>query len=245
MSNGDTSTPPLKEMKNNMKTLVGIRPTGYLHLGHYFSVIKPALKYNADVLIADLHAPDSEIELEDFEHELRSYGLGNIISQALDDVLYFRLLQLASFGDLERMTQFKSGKKNPHLFCYPVLMACDLVGYDRVVVGEDQRQHIEFARELARKYEKKYGELKMPTPIYSEVKVMSLTEPEKKMSKSEPKGCLFLGDPETKEKLKKAVTNEAGRKNLENLYREFVGEPPEMNSKLKENLAEALIKKFG
>lgn len=232
-----------------MKYLVGIRPTGQLHLGHYFSVIKPALKYNADVLVADYHAPDTNAnDLIEFNKKLKKLGLKTKL-QKIDTLLYFKLLNLASLGELQRMTQYKSSSaKDAHLLCYPVLMACDLIGYDFVIVGDDQKQHIELAKELVRKYRNKYKiNLKFPIPVYEGGKILSLKDSSKKMSKSEPESCLFLNDlPEVKKKkIMKAVTDKAGRTNLEVLYKEFVGkEVPKLNKDLKEQLAEVLIVKF-
>lgn len=199
-----------------MKTLVGIRPTGKLHLGHYFSVIKPALEEQADVLIAQYHAPGQNYD--QLVEDLDRYGVkpSKIKVQSLDPEKYFRLLELASFGELSRMTQFKDKKQaNAHLFIYPVLMAHDVIGYDKVIVGDDQKQHLEFARRLLKK-----AGLKYPEGDYRGGRVMSLTDPTKKMSKSDPKGCLFLDDDFDK-KLQKAVTTPEGIKNLKYIASQF------------------------
>ncbi len=133
---------------------------------------------------------------------------------------------IAPFGDLSRMTQFKdkssrqaclSGRQeentNLGLFAYPVLMAADILLYDavRVPVGEDQVQHLELARTLARKFNAKFGEtfIEPQALMTPEARVMSLSDPLRKMSKSEPAGCLFLDDSpeEIKAKLIAAVTD--------------------------------------
>ena len=231
-----------------MKTLVGIRPTGKLHLGHYFSVIKPAIKTGADVLIAKFHAPFNDPESLIKELVFFRVAPEQIKIQTFDPDLYFKLLALTPIGELNRMTQFKSQKeKTAHLFVYPVLMAMDVAGYDKVIVGEDQRQHLEFARTILRKYNKLGNKVKIPEGVYTGGRVMSLKNPASKMSKSEPDGCLFLTDPaaDKEHKIKKAVTDELGRKNLEFLYREFVGGiPPKMNEKLKEKLSNEIMLKF-
>lgn len=234
-----------------MTKLCGIRPSGKLHLGHYFSVIKPA-RQGCDVLLAHLHCPKKEREQRHgVERELRKFGIMTEEQEVNDELLYFRLLELAKIGELSLMTQFKSSKeKNAHLLTYPVLMAYDVIGYDEVWVGEDQRQHLEFARELIKRYNKEYKEyygekIKIPKAKIVGGRIMDLSNPTKKMSSSSPKGCLFLSDSdeEIRHKIKKAVSNEAGLKNLKVLYDEFVGgEYPKMNSELKEKLSEGIIR---
>jgi tryptophanyl-tRNA synthetase len=220
-----------------MKTLVGVRPTGKLHLGHYFSVIKPALEENADVLVARYHAPFGDwVQMSD---NLFSFGLKPKI-QDVNDELYFKLLELASFGELNRMTQFKDkGKINVHLFVYPILMTCDLIGYDKVIVGDDQRQHLEFAKRLLKKID-----LPCPEPDFRGGRIMSLIDPSKKMSKSEPNGCLFLDD-NFELKLKKAVTTKEGIKNLTYIAKQFnVKWDPKDNLHSKIVLADAIKKEI-
>ena len=126
------------------------------------------------------------------------------------------------FGELSRMTQFKDKSKrhpddiNAGLFTYPVLMAADILAYnaDLVPVGIDQKQHLELARNVAQRFNQRYGELfKIPEAYIPEVgaKVMSLQEPTKKMSKSDenPNACiLILDDKDTIiRKFKRAVTD--------------------------------------
>jgi len=136
---------------------------------------------------------------------------------------------ITPMGELRRMTQFKekaldiftkhfegTGKEdvtNVGLFDYPVLMAADILLYDAQVVpvGDDQLQHLELARTLARKFNSKFGKTFVePKPLLTEIpRVMSLDAPDKKMSKSRPMGCVFLDDSpeEIKEKVKRAVTD--------------------------------------
>jgi len=220
-----------------MRTLVGIRPSGKLHIGHYFSVIKPAILENADVLIARYHAPS--FNFLPLVETLKRFNV-SVKLQELDATLYFRLLECSSFGELSRMTQFKDkGMKNAHLFCYPVLMACDMVGYDRVIVGEDQRQHLEFAKRLLSRVN-----LKSPEGDFRGGRIMSLTDPTKKMSKSDPKGCLFLDD-DFGLKLQKAVTTEPGIRNLKNIALQFDYDYDEShNAESKKILAGLLSEKF-
>ena len=231
-----------------MKSLCGLRPTGQLHIGHYFACIQPALA-GADVLIASYHAPfTSQETLDQLGATLTRFGVKNILHQEniFDAKLYFRLLAMTYPGELERMTQYRSTtEKTAHLFVYPVLMVHDVAGYDEVIVGEDQSQHLNFARDLLARYNKAFGEsLKIPIANPSAGRVMSLTNPTKKMSKSDPSGCLFLNDTseDIAHKIRKAVADDVGRANLYSLYRRLGGEEelPEMNSHLKKILTEKL-----
>src|SRR3990167_8590224 len=185
-----------------MNKLVGIRPTGKLHLGHYFSVIKPAIEEKCDVLIARYHAPYDYVEgdYESLVAELEKYiPEEQIKEQELNPLMFFQMLTLATSGVLGDMTQYKSSKnKTAHLFIYPVLMAHDVAGYDEVYVGEDQRQHLEFANKILRKW----GCPEVKAKIVGG-RIMSLSNPKEKMSKSEPRGCLFLGD--TPEEITKKI----------------------------------------
>lgn len=232
-----------------MKTLCGLRPTGQLHIGHYFSVIEPALKNNADVLIAEYHAPNtSEEEIEKVKNTLNRFGVKNIIMQRdiFTPQLYFRMLNLSTMGELSRMTQFKeSNSPNAHLFSYPVLMTCDVVSYDEVIVGDDQTQHLNFARDLIKRYNKKYStNIILPLAKHSGGRIMSLIDSSSKMSKSSPNGCLFLDDSSDiiRRKIKKAVMDILGRDNLLNLFHKLGGIGDfEMNVDLKEALTEKII----
>lgn len=203
-----------------MKYISGIRPTGKLHLGDYIGSILPAIKYNSDVLIATYHT--GEVNAENinsmYGELLRFFPPDKILlhHEVLNPVLFFRLLAVTPTGILLHMPQYKEKDKNALMMVYPVLMAHDIVGYDRVIVGEDQRPHIELAKDILHKV----GE-NCPEPVYEGGKVMDLRHPERKMSKSDPDSCLFLEDTygEMKGKIKRAVTTPAGRKNLEFIYR--------------------------
>lgn len=229
-----------------MKSLCGLRPTGQLHIGHYFACIQPALA-GADVLLANYHAPvDGESNEAQVTCTLLRFGVRSIVRQdaVFNAKLYFRLLAVTYPGELERMTQYRSSEeKTAHLFVYPVLMVHDVAGYDEVVVGEDQTQHLNFARDLLARYNKRFDDrLTIPVAKPTAGRVMSLTDPTKKMSKSDPQGCLFLDDvPEVvARKIRKAVADETGRANLYELYQRLGGtEPlPEMNVKLKDLLTD-------
>jgi tryptophanyl-tRNA synthetase len=223
-----------------VKTIVGIRPTGKLHIGHYFSVIKPAQKSGADVLIAKYHcSPVDIIACINLEKELQKYHINTKI-QEVNSFWYFELLSVARLGELERMTQYKASEnKSPHLLIYPVLMAHDLLNYDKVIVGRDQKQHIEYANKLFKRLN-----LHQIEGDYTSGKIMSLVDPTKKMSKSDPKGCLFLDD-NFEEKLKGAITDVAGVLNLSQIARQLGMEwNPKNNLESKKRLAEVIRKEL-
>lgn len=139
--------------------------------------------------------------------------------------MYWRLACNTSIGQLNRMTQFKEkadkNNQNLGLFSYPVLMAADILALeaDLVPVGEDQKQHLELARDLA----KKLG-LKVPEPLISEScgRIMSLTDPTKKMSKSDSNDNSRINLSDNAEiiskKIKKAATTPEGIENLKTIY---------------------------
>ena len=156
---------------------------------------------------------------------------------------------ITPIGELERMTQYKDKSKqfkdsvNVGLLDYPVLQAADILLYqtDSVPVGKDQAQHLELTKTIARKFNQRYGKtLKVPEALTLDMggKIMSLDDPKKKMSKSQPSGCLFLFDePEViKKKIMTAVTDtgktikydsvkKPGISNLLVIYSLFANEP--------------------
>ena len=219
--------------------LSGIQPSGRLHIGNYLGALKNFVElqnsnqYECYFFVADYHSLT-----ENFNPSLKAEETLNVVSDFLAAgidperstifiqshipahyELTWILNTLTPLGELQRMTQFKDKSQkqqaniNAGLFDYPVLMASDILLYDAefVPVGEDQLQHLELTRELARKFNKKFGKIfTEPKPLLTKIpRLMSLTDPEKKMSKSEPNGCLFLDDSEKeiREKIKKAVTD--------------------------------------
>lgn len=216
-----------------MKYISGIRPTGKLHLGSFIGSILPALKYDADVLVAEYHAPEGNAF--NLVYQLEKFFPQNKIKMQRDTFipeLYFALLNRTPTGLLNHMPQYKEKDKNALMFTYPVLMAHDIGGYDYVIVGEDQRPHIEFARDILPKFD-----IKCPEPIYEGGKVMDLRHPEHKMSKSVPNSCLFLDDDMAtiRKKVRSAVTTEDGLINLKFIYKSLGGvNHYTLNSDLKE-----------
>ena len=234
-----------------MKRICGFRPTGRLHLGHYLAVVVPGREGGTTVLVATYHAPErDEAKVARSVETLRRLGVKDVKIQAIDLDLYFRLLNLAPVAELERMTQFKSTEGgSAHLLTYPVLMAHDIVGYDEVVVGDDQAQHLEFAARLLRRYNRKHGkQVRIPKACPAAGRIRDLRNPSRKMSKSSPAGCIFLDDSreEIRAKIMKAVTTPEGLDNLRDLYQKFGGEDiPATNLELKERLVELICKAIG
>lgn len=255
-----------------MKKIIvsGIQPTGNLHLGNYLGVIKQWKElqenpeYECKFGIMDLHAmtTSGKYGAENAvktASALRKIGIkdNNIFYQSgAAGILncYWKLACNTSIGQLNRMTQFKEksdkGNENLGLFSYPVLMAADILALeaDLVPVGEDQKQHLELARDLA----KKLG-LKVPEPLISKSygRIMSLTDPTKKMSKSDPNdnSRINLNDSAEiiKKKIGKAVTTPEGINNLNSIFYGCGGEGALIwqNAKgAKEELAKQIIKEL-
>ena len=219
------------------RLISGIQPTGRLHLGNYLGALKNFValqnsgKYDCLFFIADLHSLTEGYEPKDKPKEILNL-FSDFLAAGLDpkkSVIFQQsqipahsefawiLNTLTPMGELRRMTQFKEKSEefgeNVGLFTYPVLMAADILLYDTqfVPVGEDQLQHLEFTRTLARKFNSRFGHILMePKDLLTDIpRVMSLQDPSKKMSKSDPKGCVFIDDSpeEIREKVKVAVTD--------------------------------------
>jgi len=222
-----------------MRVFSGIRPTGELHIGNYFGAIKQWIelqeKHDCVFCIVDLHAVTTPYLPENLQKNILDLAVA-YLAAGLDPEKCILFVQsqvkehaelawlLGTFtplGELKRMTQFKEkSKKHPEyvnagLLNYPLLMAADILLYktDSVPVGIDQEQHVELAREIARKFNKMFGEVfKEPKVLLPKIgqKIMSLQNPKKKMSKTDdPAGCIGLFDEpeEIKKKIMSAVTD--------------------------------------
>lgn len=204
--------------------LSAIKPTGRLTLGNYIGAIKQFVSLMNDgemiLFVADLHSltlPIDPVELRNNSRNIVAYYLAagldpNKIRVFLQSEVHEHselaiiLQNYLYMGELARMTQFKDKTQKMNneaiglgIFTYPVLMAADIVLYDTdyVPVGEDQVQHVEITRDLVHRFNKRYGEiLKMPRALIRQngARIMSLSDPTKKMSKSDPKGDIFLDD---------------------------------------------------
>jgi tryptophanyl-tRNA synthetase len=226
---------------NEERIVSGIKPSGELHLGNYFGATKDWVelqnRYACFYFIADYHALTDEW----YPVELRSHTLKmvlDLLACGIDPDRSILFLQsdvpehaeltwifncLTGFGDLERMTQFKERKErleqtesflNVGLFDYPVLQAADVLIYHatQVPVGEDQLQHLELCRRIARRFNSRFGSYFVePRPVLGEApRIMSLTDPQKKMSKSQGDRHtirLMESDESMWEKIRAAVTD--------------------------------------
>src|SRR6266446_1758238 len=218
----------------------GAQPTGNIHLGNYLGALRNWValqhEYESFFCIVNLHAittrQDPQLLAEKTRELARIYiavGIDPAISTIFvqSDVaehaeLTWMLNCIARMSELERMTQYKDKvrKQSENVgvgtFDYPVLMAADILLYqtDLVPVGEDQKQHLELTRDLAIRFNRDFGEtFRIPEPYIPKVgaRIMSLSHPAKKMSKSDddPNGCVMLLDDDDTilGKFKRAVTD--------------------------------------
>ncbi len=248
----------------------GIKPTGELTLGNYIGALRNFVKYQDDyelyVFIANLHCVTVYQDPKELRKNLKD-AIALYLACGLDPEKCTIFLQsdvyehaqlgwlmtcMSYMGELSRMTQFKEKTQNARdenitagLFVYPPLMAADILLYDAdyVPVGEDQKQHVELTRDLAQRFNNRYSEtFVVPEPLVAKVgaRIMSLSDPTKKMSKSEEtnKGCIYLLDDinVAKKKIMSAVTdmcahvnydkeNQPGVSNLLEIMSSLSGEP--------------------
>ena len=227
-----------------MKLVVsGVKPTGIPTLGNYIGALRNFAKlqremtdYEFFIFVADMHAitvPQYPKTLHDNIKNVAALYLAcglskdrlNLFLQSEVSAhaeLGYIMQSIGYMGELERMTQYKDKARKQEtgvsvsLFTYPALMAADILLYDAsfVPVGDDQKQHLELTRNLAIRFNNRYGEsFKVPEPLILKEgsRIMDLQDPLKKMEKTteNPKGCIFLLEPITsiKKKIKSAVTD--------------------------------------
>ena len=247
----------------------GIQPSGSLTLGNYLGALRNFSQlqdeYNCLYCIVDLHA----ITVRQEPKELRKNTLDVLalyLAAGIDpdkSIIFIQshvpqhaelgwcLNTITPLGQLQRMTQFKDKSQkqvevDAGLLNYPTLMAADILLYqaDYVPVGIDQKQHLELTRDLAQKFNSRYSDtFIIPEIMVPKIgaKIMSLQEPEYKMSKSSKDTNSFIllldSEDETRKKIKRAVTDsigivnysddQPGIKNLINIYSAFTGKSPE------------------
>lgn len=246
----------------------GIQPSGSPTLGNYLGAIRNWARdqgrFDNIFCVVDLHAltlPQDPVELRQHTWETAAMLLAAGIEPDRSllfcqshvpehTALAWLLNTVTPIGWLNRMTQFKSKAGSEResvgagLFNYPVLMAADILAYEAnlVPVGDDQKQHVELTRDIAERFNSIYGDtLTVPQPLIPEVgaRIMSLEDPTKKMSKSEPAGAISLLDPPqvVRKKVARAVTDslgvvrfdstQAGLHNLLSILRILSGSTPE------------------
>lgn len=223
-----------------MRVLTGIQPTNVLHIGNLFGALRPAIDLQREnqlyMMIADYHAITAPHVPEQLHNNIL-FTAAAYLAAGIDPkkTILFQQSQIpahtelgwiiqtvARMGEAKRMTQFKdksgSGedKVSVGLFTYPMLMAADILLYDAdgVPVGEDQKQHVELARDLAQRFNRDYGEtFVVPEPMIRKhgARLKSLTEPHKKMSKSALSAKSYISltdDPDIiAKKIRSAVTD--------------------------------------
>ncbi|MGA7835842.1 MAG: tryptophan--tRNA ligase [Acidimicrobiales bacterium] len=252
-----------------MRILSGMQPSGALHLGNYLGALRRWVEeQNEDAFycVVDLHALTLHIEPEDLRANTTDL-LASYLAAGLDPEVCTIFIQsqvpyhgqlnwllecVATYGELARMVAFKEKSERQDgyrvgLLTYPVLMAADILLYEteEVPVGDDQRQHLELTRDLAERFNNRFGPtFTVPVGVQPPVaaRVMDLQEPTRKMSKSisSPLGTIYLFDEpkEIERKISKAVTdtdgevrfdweNKPGVSNLLEIFASFANETPE------------------
>lgn len=227
---------------NKKRILTGLKPTGDLTLGNYIGSIKQMVdmqnEYDSFLFVADLHALTTFQNPTELRVRVKKF-IAMYIASGIDpekNCIYIQsqneyipaisyLLECSTqYGEASRMIQFKEKSKQNEAFSvalltYPVLMAADILycDCDYVPVGIDQKQHVELARNIADRFNNKYGTVfKLPDALINKqgMKIFDLKDPTKKMSKSEenPAGVISLfDDPESvKSKIMKATTDSLG-----------------------------------
>jgi tryptophanyl-tRNA synthetase len=207
-----------------MRIFSGIRPTGNIHIGNYLGAIKQWIelqeKNECIFCIVDLHAITTPYDPKELQKNIMDTAAIYLAAGVNPDKsvifvqsqvkehseLAWLLETITPMGELSRMTQFKEKSKqhkdyiNAGLFAYPVLMAADILLYkgQGVPVGEDQKQHVELTRTIAKKFNQKFDKIfDEPEAILPKTgaRIMSLTDPKKKMSKTDdPKSYISLFD---------------------------------------------------
>lgn len=237
----------------------GIQPSGEMHIGNYLGALKDFVSLQNDFecyfFIADLHSITENYDPAEKSKQILN-TLASFLAVGIDPKKCTVFIQshiaahselawifntITPLGELERMTQYKDkvarqkANINVGLLSYPVLQAADILLYkpQQVPVGHDQLQHLEMANTIAKKFNNKFGQTfeQIKAHLKSPIRVMSLVDPTKKMSKSDPASTINIFDtPEAiKKKLAKAVTATdaksdempAGIRNLFDLLEQF------------------------
>jgi tryptophanyl-tRNA synthetase len=226
-------------MDKSGRIFSGVQPSGSLHLGNYLGALKEWVKlaqnHDAFFCVVDEHAITVPYDPQDISHRVLQTAAWYLAAGINPDQhtvfiqshvpahteLSWLLMTVTPFGELQRMTQFKDKSRqniastSAALFNYPVLMAADILLYDTdiVPVGEDQVQHIELTRDIAKWFNKRFGDtFKIPQAHINQntARIMSLTDPSQKMSKSgTPKSYIALEDnaDTIRQKIMSAVTD--------------------------------------
>lgn len=236
-----------------MKYLLGIQPTGRIHIGNYMGCIAKALRYqetnDVTFMIANYHSLTTDSYSDITEKELVRLKCNKIIKQTPEYTeLFFKLCCKMNLGTLLKMPQYKDKKNTVEfdlgLLLYPVLMAADIIinDPDVVLIGLDQVPHLELTNDIC----KRVGIKKKFTYELGDVeKLGSLIEPKMKMSKSlGDKHVLYIFDEDYNKKLRGANMNEEGFANIKLIGDFFNVKFEGSNEKYKNDIANAMKIKF-
>ena len=281
-----------------MRILSGIQPSGDLHIGNYLGALKRFVElqeeHEAFYCIVDLHALTDLPDPEEFKRRVTQTAI-DFLAIGIDpqratlfvqshipahSELMWLLATMTPVGELERMTQYKDKTKhakqkgfiNAGLLNYPIMMAADILAYrpDAVPIGDDQKQHLELTRNIAERFNGRFGDFfPIPEPLIGKIgaRIMSLEDPKQKMSKSHGADTVIgiFDEPKVIEKkIKRAVTDSAKTvaydpkkrpavANLIEIYALFAEEEPKVTAKrfsgngygvFKKALAELLVEKL-
>lgn len=259
------------------RMLSGIKPTGQLTLGNYIGALKNFVAYQDEyemiAFIANLHCITVYQDPQELKKNLKDavalYLACGLNPDKATVFLQTDVLEHAQLGfimscntymgELNRMTQFKDkqakGETNltAGLYTYPTLMSADILMYDAdyVPVGEDQKQHVELCRDTAIRFNHKYGDtFKVPEPLVPKVgaRIMSLSDPTKKMSKSDhgDKGCIYLLDDlnVARKKIMSAVTDSLAKVQFDPVNQPGISNLLQIHSSLSGVSIDDLVKQF-
>ena len=264
-------------MKKTM--LTGVRPSGNLTLGNYLGAIKNFVdkqeQFNSYIFLADLHAITSYIEPQKLkiavQNSIAMYlacGVNPEVTTIFkqSDVLEhgtlgFIMTFQTKMGELSRMTQFKSKSSQQSkegvdtgLFVYPTLMVADILLYNTAIVpvGKDQQQHVELTRDLAERFNKRYGDtFEMPDVYVAPIgnKILNLQNPLEKMNKSDNgdnKGTIFLLDDIAlaKKKIMSAQTDSFNKVHFDEENQPGISNLMSILSKITDETFESIEKRF-
>lgn len=259
------------------RSLSAIQPTGVVHIGNYIGAISQFVKLQEETeafyFLVDYHAMTVPFTPSDL-HDHLLQAAATYLSAGVDPTkatifqqsqvpqhteLAWILNCLTKMGEAERMTQFKdkaskgAERASVGLFTYPILMAADILLYDTdvVPVGEDQKQHVELARDLAERFNKTYGDtFVVPQPMIKKTgaRIMALDDPTKKMSKSagSAKSYIALSDDDATitKKIKSAQTDSEGTIRYDLARRPGISNLITILSEVQGTSVDAVVKQF-
>ena len=244
------------KIKETKKILLGVQPTGKLHIGNYLGCLKKGLRLQEEgnevtFLIANYHSLTTDSYTDVTEKELIRLGCKKIVHQDSSYTeLFFKLCCKLNLGTLLKMPQYKDKKDDVEfdlgLMLYPVLMAADIIinDPDIVIVGRDQVAHLDLCNDISKRFNGKHYNYELGDVE----KIMSLMDPTKKMSKSlGERHVLYIFDENYEDKIRRANANPEGLENLKKIGKGIGIDVDEykMNSDLKRTISDRMKVLFG